>query len=232
MTTIDALSGPALPPASEPTTAAVVMLHGYGSDGNDLIGLAPYFAQTLPHAVFYSPHGLQPLDGMSFGGRQWFSLRDFNPELLNDPQARARFFAAVAGEIEEAAAAINSYLDQILVQHKLAPNRLVLLGFSQGTMMALHVGLRRKAQIAGIVGYSGELMASQRLSAEISSKPPVVLVHGADDPLIPASRTEAAAEALKAAGVSCRSLIVPGVPHTIDQTGVDFGATFMQSVIG
>ena len=234
MAVIDALHGPVQPPATgKPATAAVVLLHGYGSDGNDLIGLAPYFADAIPHAVFYAPNGPSALDGGAFGGRQWFSLRDFNPEILGqDTKLRAKFFAAVAVEIESAAAILNRYLDQILAHHSLAANRLVLLGFSQGTMMALHVGLRRAQQLGGIAGYSGELLAPERLAMEMKSKPPVVLIHGADDPVIPAAKSRDAEGTLTALGISCQTLIIPGLQHGIDDTGAQFGAQFMQRTIG
>ncbi|TAK97911.1 MAG: phospholipase [Rhodospirillaceae bacterium] len=233
MSVVDALHGPVQQPANGPATAAVVLLHGYGSDGNDLIGLAPYFANALPRAVFYAPDGPHALEGSPFGGRQWFSLRNFDPEVLRDDmKMRAKFFESMAGEIDGVAATLNTFLDQILAHHGLAANRLVLLGFSQGTMMSLHVGLRRKQQLGGIVGYSGELLVPERLAAEIKSKPPVVLIHGADDPMIPAVKSQDSAAALTAIGVSCQTHIIPGLQHGIDGTGAQFGAEFMQRVIG
>jgi phospholipase/carboxylesterase len=230
---IDALNGPIHPPASgKPPTAAVVLLHGYGSDGNDLIALAPYFAAVVPHAIFYAPNAPMPLEGGMFGGYQWFSLRNYDPDTLREPAVRARFIEAATADIAHNAAKIDRYVDQILAQHQLKPNRLVLLGFSQGCMMALYVGLRRAQQIAGIIGYSGDLLRAETLAADMKSKPPVVLIHGSDDPVVPSERTPAAEKALRAAGVSCRSLIIPGLQHGIDNEGAQFGATFMREVIG
>jgi phospholipase/carboxylesterase len=234
MTVIDALNGPSQAPANgKPATAAVILLHGYGSDGNDLIGLAPYFANVVPHAVFYSPHAHMPLENGPFGGYQWFSLRNYNPELLRrDPELRAKFMESAAEDINRGAEKLNRYIDQVLAHHDLKPDRLVLLGFSQGCMMSLYVGLRRAAQIAGIIGYSGELLRPQTLATEMKSKPPVALIHGTDDPMVPVHRTVDAEKALIAAGVPCRSLIIPGLQHGIDNEGAQFGAAFMRSVIG
>ena len=239
MSVIDALHGPVLPPAKGRATAAVVLLHGYGSDGNDLIGLAPYFANILPHAVFYAPNGPYAVEGSPFGGRQWFTLENFVPEVLGAaiPKLRAKFMdASIAGDVERAARDHRStpISYQILAHHELAANRLVLLGFSQGTMMALHVGLRRTEQLGRDRQDIPEalLLRPERLAAEMKSKPPVVLIHGTDDPVIAAVNSKDSAAALTAAGISCQTLFVPGLQHGIDGTGAQFGAEFLQRVIG
>jgi len=234
MAIVSALKGHVQDPANgKPPTAAVVLLHGYGSNGADLIGLAPFFARTLPHVIFYSPNAPMALEGGVFDGYQWFTLRNFDPDRLRqDPGLRAQYFDNIADDIARSADVINTYVDEILAAHNLAPNRLALLGFSQGCMLSLYVALRRTPQIAGVAGYSGELLFPQRLAAEIKSKPPVALIHGEQDPVIPAFRTQDAEKALKAAGVSCRSLLVPDLQHGIDQSGAQFGADFLKDVIG
>jgi phospholipase/carboxylesterase len=234
MAVVGALQGHIQEPANgKPPTAALVLLHGYGSNGADLIGLAPFFAQALPHVVFYSPNAPLPLEGGVLDGYQWFPLQNFDPiQLRHDLDLRAKFFEQISGEIARSAGLINTYLDEILAAHKLAPDRLALLGFSQGCMLSLYVALRRTPRIAGVAGYSGELLFPERLATEMKSKPPVALIHGEEDPVIPAFRTQDAEKVLKAAGVSCRSLLVPGLQHGIDGSGAQFGADFLREVIG
>src|SRR5262245_42275382 len=123
----DALNGPSHLPREGKPTSIVVLLHGYGADGNDLIGLAPYFAQSLPNTAFYSPHAPNPLEGGWGGGRQWASLRNYDPVLLKrDPKARAEKLATALQGTETTLAAVNKYLDQLLELHGLAANRLAL----------------------------------------------------------------------------------------------------------
>jgi phospholipase/carboxylesterase len=229
---IDALKGP-VHPARGKATAAVVLLHGYGADGNDLIGLAPYFAQSLPDAVFYSPNAPMPIEGGFGGGRQWFSLRDYNPEIIrNDPKARATMMGTMHDGAQSSAEKLNTYLDQILAEHDLKSDRLALLGFSQGTMMSLYVGLRRKQQLGAILGYSGAMIAPDRLSAEIASRPPVMLVHGDADPVVPIQALADVEQALTGAKVTYETHVIPGLQHGIDGAGAEFGAAFLKKHIG
>ena len=146
----------------------VIFLHGVGADGNDLIGLAPYFQQVLPDARFISPNAPFPFD-MAPQGYQWFSLQDFTEE------------ARLAGA-DRAAPILNAFIDSELAKDGLSEENLALIGFSQGAMMSLHVGLRREKQLAAIISYSGLLVGKERLETEIKSKPPVLLTHGTVDP--------------------------------------------------
>jgi phospholipase/carboxylesterase len=224
---IDYLDGPMLPPANGATaTAAVVMLHGYGADGNDLIGLAPSFARVLPGTVFYSPHAPTPMDG-GFGGRQWFSLAGYDPERISR-NPRAALTGPLPQGMEDSAARLRTFLDRILETHRLTMDRLALVGFSQGTMMSLHVGLRLRTPLAGIVGYSGALMAPDRLAAEIRSKPPVLLIHGTADPVVPMEALAEAESTLKAAGITVQSHRIPGLGHGIDMTGAALAEQFLK----
>lgn len=231
MTEINALSGPSLPPASgEAATAAIVLLHGYGASGNDLIGLAPFFARIVPYAVFYSPNAPEPWEGGMGGAYQWFGLSDYDPNMMRrDPERMDATFNGLIAGVEKAAPTLNLYLDQILEHHGLEASRMVLLGFSQGTMMALHVGLRRPQQVAGILGFSGALTGADRLAAEIKAKPPVTLVHGEDDPVVPIQAMNVIEKTLTEAGVSVESYAIPGLQHGIDGNGAQIGAAFLKA---
>lgn len=212
-----------------PVKTAVVLLHGYGSDGNDLIGLAPFFARALPETAFYSPHAPMPLEGGFGGGRQWFSLRGYDPEIVRrNPQGRSALLGAMHDGAQTSAKKVNAYLDQIAAHHGLAANRIALLGFSQGTMMSLYVGLRRAETLGAIVGYSGAMIAPERLPAEIVTRPPILLVHGDADPIVPVEALADVERALKAAATPYTAHVIPGLQHGIDGAGAELGARFLQ----
>ena len=149
----------------------VILLHGYGADGNDLIGLAPVMGPLMPDVVFYAPNAPQPCEGNPFG-YQWFPVSRLDPAL------------ALAG-VRSAAADVDAFLDEKMAEHGLDESKTALVGFSQGTMMALHVGLRRARPLAGIVGFSGMLAGPEVLKDEIKSRPPVLLTHGDKDEMLP-----------------------------------------------
>ena len=230
---IDALSGPYLPAAKGAPTAAVIILHGYGANGDDLVSLAPFFAQALPHVIFYAPNAPQPWEGGGFGGRQWFGLPGYDPMAMQrDPNLRTERFKARTAGAAAAAVPLNKFIDQVLAEHGLAPDRLALLGFSQGTMMALYAGLRREQQLAGILGYSGALVGADKIAGEIKSKPPVCLVHGADDPVVPAQCMADIDNGLTPLGVSVEKHLIPGLQHGIDPKGAEIGAAFFKKNLG
>ncbi|HVH78459.1 MAG TPA: dienelactone hydrolase family protein, partial [Stellaceae bacterium] len=182
------LSGPShLPHSGGKAKRLIILLHGLGADGNDLIGLAPYWAPLLPDAEFLSPNAPFPCD-MAPYGYQWMSAQDPSPE--------ARLAGARA-----AAAILDAFITDELAKRELTESELALVGFSQGTMMSLFVGPRRENQLAGIVGYSGRLIAPELLADEIRSRPPVLLVHGTHDPVVPFSSLAEAEAPLRAAGV-------------------------------
>ena len=212
------LDGPSHPPhAGGKPKSLIVLLHGLGADGNDLIGLAPCWAPLLPHTEFLSPHAPYPCD-MAPYGRQWFSLQDRSPEMM------------VAG-VRAAAPILDAFLDDAIAGRGLAPSQVSLVGFSQGTMMSLHVGLRREKALAGIIGFSGALRTGESLAAELRSKPPVLLVHGDADPVVPFQALGAAETALKALGVPVESLVRPGLGHSIDEAGLRAGGAFLRRVL-
>jgi phospholipase/carboxylesterase len=212
------LSGPSRPPASGGKPGRlVVLLHGLGADGNDLIGLAPYWAPLLPEAEFLSPNAPFPCD-MAPYGYQWFSSRDRSPP-------------AVLAGVRAAAPILDAFLDEALAERGLDDGDLALVGFSQGTMMSLFVGLRRARPPAGILGYSGRLIAPELLANELHSRPPVLLVHGTEDPLVPFQSLAAADAALVAAGVPTQTLACPGIGHSIDENGLRRGGQFLKDAL-
>jgi phospholipase/carboxylesterase len=209
------LSGPSRPPAAGGRPSRlVVLLHGLGADGNDLIGLAPYWAPLVPRAEFLSPNAPFPCDTAPFG-YQWFSSLDRSPP-------------AILAGVRAAAPILDAFLDEALAARGLGEQDLALVGFSQGTMMALFVGLRRTSPLAGILGYSGRLLAPELLAGELRSRPPVLLVHGTADPLVPYQSLGAAEAALKSAGVPTETANCPGVGHSIDEAGLRRGGHFLK----
>ena len=212
------LSGPSQPPvAGGKPRRLVILLHGLGADGNDLIGLARYWGRLVPDAEFVSPNAPFPCDLGGFG-YQWFSVQDRSRE------------STLAG-VRAAAPVLDGYIDDELKKRGLEAGDVALVGFSQGTMMSLYVGLRREKPLAGILGYSGRLIAPELLASELRSRPPVLLVHGTHDPLVPFESLADAETALKAAGVPVETLACPGVEHSIDPEGLQRGGDFLRQVL-
>ena len=213
------LDGPRLEPrAGGAAKQLVVFLHGYGADGNDLIEIGRAWQTLLPNAAFVSPHAPEPC-GQAPSGRQWFNLT------FRDPNERWT-------GVNAAAPVLQRFLDAELARRQLPPSALALVGFSQGTMMALHVGLRRATAPKAIVGYSGLLAMPENtdpdsFAAEIKSKPPVLLIHGAEDDLIPAPALFHAAQGLAALEVPVEWHLSPGIGHGIDQEGLRQGGEFL-----
>ena len=206
------LNGPRIGPLRGKASALVVLLHGYGANGDDLIALAEGWQPTLPDAAFVAPNAPEAIPEMA-GGLQWFALT------LRDPSEYRRGVSA-------AQPVLDRFLDAELARYRLTADRLVLVGFSQGTMMALHVGLRRSVAPAGIVGYSGLLAGPEHL-AEIAARPQVLLIPGEADDLIPAGALHAAREPLAAAGVPVEWHIRPRLAHGIDPEGQWMGGHFI-----
>jgi len=212
------IDGPRLPPRSGSARQLVVFLHGYGADGNDLIEIGRAWQPLLPQAAFVSPHAPEPC-GQAPTGRQWFPLtfRDPNERWIG---------------VNKAAPVLERFLDAELGRHGLPASALALVGFSQGTMMALHVGLRRAVPPAGIVGYSGLLVLPEQtnieaVAATATSRPPVLLVHGDSDDLIPPQALFQSAQGLAELGVPAEWHLSAGVGHGIDGEGLRHGGEFL-----
>jgi phospholipase/carboxylesterase len=221
-----------VPPASGgPARQLVVLLHGYGADGNDLIELAPYWRRLLPEAAFVAPHAPERIPGMPFGF-QWFSLSRYDPEMMRrDPARASDTYREMREGAEGVAPALDAFLDAELARQGVGGDGLVLVGFSQGTMMALHVGLRRRRPPACIVGFSGALIGADRLPSEATGRPPVLLVHGDADEIVPVEALFAAVHGLGAAGLAAQWHISPGQGHTIDEEGLDLAGRFIADAI-
>jgi phospholipase/carboxylesterase len=196
----------------------VVLLHGLGANGQDLIALAPVLGTVLPEAVFVAPDAPSPCDMAPFG-YQWFSLQVRTPESLK------------VGA-EEVRPVLDRFLDAELERYGLTDGDLVLIGFSQGTMMALHTALRRAKPCAGVIGYSGLLVDGDQVADEIVSRPPVLLIHGDSDEVVSPQALPSAVEALQGAGVTVASDLRPGLGHGIDEAGVAMAARFLQDLFG
>ncbi|MDX6750059.1 PHB depolymerase family esterase [Geminicoccaceae bacterium 1502E] len=212
------LFGPMLPPRSGgPARQLVVLLHGVGADGQDLIELAPVLAEDLPHAAFIAPDAPQPCDLAPFG-RQWFSLQDRHPDRL----------AQGAGA---SAPLLDAFLDAELARHGLEDRQMALVGFSQGTMMALFVAPRRPRPAAAVLGFSGALLGGAALAAEIRSRPPVMLVHGDADEVVPVAALTAAEAELAEVRIPVRSMVRAGLAHGIDAEGLALGGQFLRKML-
>lgn len=198
----------------------VVFLHGYGADGADLLGLAEPLALHMPDTLFLAPDAPEQCSGYPVG-RQWFPI----PRLDGSSEADATV------RLDAAAEDLHAFLDARLDDAELTAANLALIGFSQGTMMALHAGLRRKSPCAAIVGYSGTLVGEEHLS-EVTTKPPVLLIHGDQDEVIPVQALFHAGQALSAAGVPVEWHVSHGIGHGIDGEGLMHGLGFMPKAFG
>ena len=206
------------PASGGPAKQLVVLLHGLGADGADLIALAPMLAESFPDAVFVAPDAPHPCDMAPFG-RQWFSLQQMTMDHLLE--------GARASE-----PTLNAFIDRELGAHGLADAALAVVGFSQGTMMALHCCLRRPASPAALVGFSGFLIAPERLAADITVRPPVLLVHGTEDEVIPFEAMAVARDGLRAAGLEVEAVARPGLGHGIDPEGITLCGRHLERAFG
>ncbi len=224
-----ALDGPRIAPASGAANALVVFLHGYGADGNDLIEIGRQWRTLLPGAAFVSPNAPERCAASPMG-RQWFALSNQSPD---HPAGEDERWRGVVG----ARAAIDAFLDAELSRLGLDQSRLALVGFSQGAMMALHVGLRRRLAPAALLGYSGMLVGADRLGEAQArdsrgARPPILLIHGDQDPLIPIEAMFVAAEALAGADIPTQWHVSSGIGHGIDGGGLSHGGQFLAKAFG
>lgn len=198
--------------------SVVVFVHGYGADGADLLGLADPLAPHLPGTAFYAPDAPESTAGHGFG-RQWFSI----PWLDGSSEADSR-----AGLLR-AAEDLNGFLDRIMAEEGVGPEALALVGFSQGAMMSLHVAPRRDVAVAGVVAISGRLLAPELLAAEAGVKPPVLLIHGDEDPVVPFADMSLAGDALLGAGFEVFGHVMQGTGHGIAPDGLGVALQFLRA---
>lgn len=199
--------------------SAVIMLHGLGADGEDLISLAPYLANELPNTVFYAPNAPFPNDMVPEGmdmGYQWFSLRSTDPTTL-------------AANVAQTAPMLDAYITSKLVELKIASEKIALLGFSQGSMMGMYVAPRRADSLAGVLAYSGALIGAEGLEGiESLKKIPMHLVHGTEDEIVPFAAHEPAVQVLESLGFPVDTTVCDGVAHSISEEGIREGLNFLK----
>jgi phospholipase/carboxylesterase len=213
------LDGPRLAPLSgSRPNALVILIHGYGSNGDDLISLARMIQPALPGAAFVAPNAPSQLPRMA-AAYQWWPIDTFS-------------MAERAAGAAAAAPTLDAFITREREKAGVSSDRVLLVGFSQGTMMALHVGLRRAEPVAGIVGISGMLVAPEVLEAEIASRPPVLLIHGTQDDVVPFRSMDLAEKQLAAAGVPVETHASPGVAHSVGQDGLAAAAAFAVRLLG
>ena len=208
-------------PAKGQAKALLVFLHGYGANGADLLGLADVMGPHLPGVAFVAPDAPEQCRGGGFGF-QWFPI----PWIDGSSEAAAK--AGLASAAED----LDGFLDRMLAEEGLTPDRLVLLGFSQGAMMSLQVAPRRDKEVAGIVAISGRLLRPEALAAEAVVKPPVLLVHGDQDPVVPFSDMAKAGDALVAAGFPTYGHVMKGTGHGIAPDGLGAALQFIRERLG
>ncbi len=208
------LSGPIRTPRSGgKAKQLVILLHGWGADGPNLIDLGDAFAQVLPDAQFIAPNAPYPCEANPYG-YQWFSLMNREPE-------------AMLEGVRNASEIVNHFIDEQLKELALDNSKLALVGFSQGTMTGLHVALRRSPQMACMVGFSGALMGTETLAEEVTARPPVCLIHGDADDVVPYASLKHATDTLRAHDVSVEDHTRPYVGHSIDMEGMKNAAAFL-----
>jgi phospholipase/carboxylesterase len=215
------LTGPRKDAASGDADSLVIFLHGYGSDGNDLIGIADSLAEHLPNTTFLSPNAPQRCANNPMG-YQWSPI----PWLDGSTEEAARQGQAESVDL------LNAWLDEVALAEDIGPEHTIIFGFSQGTMMALHVGPRRTVPFAGIIGFSGRLLDPQLLEAEMQSKTPILLVHGDSDDMVPPAAMPEAADALAKAGFEVYTHISKNTGHGIAPDGLGMALQFINMKLG
>jgi phospholipase/carboxylesterase len=199
----------------------IVFLHGYGADGSDLLGLGDAMGPHLPGVAFIAPDAPERCSGGGFGF-QWFPIPRFDGSTEDEREAG----------IDAAATDLNAFLDARLAEEGLTPDRLVLVGFSQGAMMSLHIAPRRVPELAGVVAISGRLLRPEALAAEAKVKPPILLIHGDQDPVVPFSSMGEAGDALVAAGFQTYGHVMKGTGHGIAPDGLGVALNFIRERLG
>lgn len=236
MTTATDLQGPLLggiyvpPPSGKAPSHLVVFMHGYGADAQDLAGLIPMFSQQLPDAWYVSLEAPERCE-MAPQGRQWFSLRHHAPDMVSrNPQEALKRYESMLPLAEPPAIILNRTLALLLAQTGLTRDKLILVGFSQGTVMALQVALRHATPVAGVIGFSGGLLGAATVKDYVVAKPPVIMIHGDADPMVPNIIMEHSCEMMQEAGINVRAILRPGLGHAIDEPGLQAAFAFLREI--
>lgn len=209
-------------PQSGETRSAVVFLHGYGANGADLLGLADPLGEHLPDTLFVAPDAPENCAGSPFGF-QWFPI----PWIDGSSEEES------SRGMQQAVEDLNAFLDALMVDEDLLPEQVCLFGFSQGTMMSLHVAPRREDPVAGIVAFSGRLLEPELLADDVQSRMPILLVHGDQDDVVPVQSLPQAAEALQNAGFSdVYAHVMKGTAHGIAPDGLSVALAFIRDQLG
>lgn len=209
-------------PLSGTTKSVVIFLHGYGANGEDLLGLADPLSEHLPDTLFLAPDAPENCAGAPMGF-QWFPIPWIDGSSEEESEMGMR----------QAVEDLNAYLDGVMVDEDVLPEQVVLFGFSQGTMMSLHVAPRREDELSGVIGFSGRMLAPELLVDEVKTKPPVLLVHGDLDDVVPPQSLPQAAEALQNAGFTdVYAHIMKGTGHGIAPDGLSVALAFMRDKLG
>ena len=209
-------------PVSGNTRSAVVFIHGYGANGADLLSLADPLGEHLPDTLFVAPDAPESCEGIPMG-YQWFPIPWIDGSSL---EASQRGMQAAFEDL-------NAFVDALMVDHDLLPEQVVLFGFSQGTMMSLQIAPRREDSFAGVVGFSGRLVEPELLMDDVLSRPPVLLIHGDEDEVVPVQSMPEAAEALQSAGFKdVFAHIQKGTGHGIAPDGLSVALAFMRDKLG
>ncbi len=205
-------------PISGSTRSIVVFLHGYGANGADLLGLADPLGEHLPDTLFVAPDAPETIPGMP-GAFQWFPI----PWI--DGSSEEESMRGMVSAVDD----LNAFLDALMVDEDVLPEQVVLFGFSQGTMMSLHVAPRREDAVAGVVAFSGRLLDPEALPEQVVSRMPVLLVHGDSDDVVPPQSLPEAAEGLQAAGFEeVYAHVMKGTAHGIAQDGLSVALAFIR----
>jgi phospholipase/carboxylesterase len=212
------IDGPRLAPrAGGAPKKLVIFVHGYGANGQDLINIGAQWAAEMPEAQFIAPDAPDPVPGAP-GGFQWFPISNLDPHRIEQGAREAR-------------PVLDKFIDQELARYRLTEKDLVLVGFSQGTMLSLETALRRERPVAGVLGYSGALPGGARLKEEMACKPPVFLIHGDQDQVLPIGFMFDALVNLAEAGHGAQWHVSRGVPHGIGPDGLELGARFVRGCL-
>ena len=197
------------------TKKIVILSHGYGADCNDLVSIGEYWQRFLPDTAFVAPNA-PTVCQINRSGFEWFDLMQTSIEKINE-------------EFKSALVKLDEFIEAQLLEYKLTKKDLFLMGFSQGTMMSLQLGLSYKEPVGGILGYSGKIYNFEMLKKNIKSKPPVVLFHGTEDTIIPLEEMYASYELLRAQSIDVTYKVFENCGHSITPEGLSLGLKFIKS---